>query len=32
MYGVLAPWGAGIRFESDEVRAGRLKSPYPLRL
>ncbi len=30
MHGVLAPWDAGIRFESDEVSAERLNNPYPL--
>jgi len=30
MYGVLAPWDAVIRFESDEVHVQNLKSPYPL--
>jgi hypothetical protein len=30
MYGVLAPWDAGIRFESDEVHVQNLKNPYPL--
>lgn len=30
MYGVLAPWDAGIRFESSDVAAKSLKSPYPL--
>jgi len=30
MHGVLAPWDAGIRFESDEVNVQILKSPYPL--
>ncbi len=30
MHSVLAPWDAGIRFESDEVNVQILKSPYPL--
>ncbi len=30
LYGVLAPWDAGIRFESEDVHVQFLKSPYPL--
>ena len=30
LHGVLAPWDAGIRIESDEVDVRFLKSPYPL--
>lgn len=30
LHGVLAPWDAGIRFESHDVHVRFLKSPYPL--